>query len=389
MTQIASVAILIFWANVGLLAYIYWAYGAILRILVRLIRGRDHKFGFHDGAWPAVTALLTVHNEGCQIEGRLINLSEQIYPGEIEILVCSDGSDDRTDELASKFHGPRSVRLLQTARLGKSGAQNIAMREAKGEIVVLTDAETRFDAKCIYEMVSAFAEETVGCITANLRFRNYAGAIAKNQGFYWKYELALRDLESRLGILAVTSGQAMAFRRKLFRELPPFAGDDCIIPLDVVDQGYKVIHCPSAVAHDNTERRAVRELRSRIRMTARNWTGMWLYPTLLNPVSKPGYALALWSHKLLRWLASSCLIWLPCGALAMFVTSTQTLTAYFFATFAAIAGIGWWADRNEKSIPIAGTVYSFCLANLGFLLGVIRAILGHRITSYRLDGGLR
>jgi hypothetical protein len=73
----------------------------------------------------------------------------------------------------------------------------------------------------------------------------------------------------------------------------------------------------------------------------------------------------------------------------MFVTSTQTLTAYFFATFAAIAGIGWWADRNEKSIPIAGTVYSFCLANLGFLLGVIRAILGHRITTYRLDDGLR
>jgi cellulose synthase/poly-beta-1,6-N-acetylglucosamine synthase-like glycosyltransferase len=385
----AIVSVVLFWASAGLLGYVYWGYGAILRLVVALNRRRGQTGGFENGAWPSVTVLLTVHNEQDQIENRLTNLSEQVYPGQIKILVCSDGSDDATEEITARFRGPYSVRLIRTERLGKSGAQNIAMREIASDLVILTDAETRFDVKCVRELAATFSDKSVGCVTANLRFGEQPGVIARSQGLYWGYELTLRNLESRLGILAVTSGQAMALRRSLFRELPSFAGDDCIIPLDIVAQGYKVVHGSDALAYDIMESEQHTELRARVRMTMRNWTGTWQYPNLLNPFARPGYAFALWSHKLLRWLASASLVGMGVGSIGMLVTSTEVLPAYGFLIFLGAGAFGWWADRSGRSVPVAGTVYSFCLANVGFLIGLTRATLGHRITAYRSASKIR
>ena len=109
----------------------------------------------------------------------------------------------------------------------------------------------------------------------------------------------------------------MAVRRQLLRPLPAHVGDDCIIPLDVVAAGALVRHAATAIAHDVNETRIHRELRARARMTARNWTGTWMHPRLLSPLHHPGFAFALWSHKLLRWLSPVLLAMMGGSALLL------------------------------------------------------------------------
>jgi len=384
MSWLGFIAAVVFWSNVVLLAYVYWGYGVVLDLLVRLRGERPLRGRFDASSWPFVTILLTVHNEERNVARRLANLMEQDYaPGRVDIVVASDGSTDGTEAIVEDFSRGRPVKLVRTGRLGKSAAQNIAMRHVSGEIVVLTDAETSFDASCLRELVGVFADARGGAATAHLRLLERSGAVAASQGRYWSYELKLRELESRIGILTVASGAAMAFRRALFRDLPAHVGDDDIIPLAVAAQGRRVVHCPAALAYDALEHADGREFHSRVRMTMRNWTGIWMVSSLLDPFRHRGYALALWSHKLLRWLGSPGLVVMAAAAAVMGATGTQPLAVVAFAAFLADGGLGLWASRRGRSIPVAGTVYSFLLANAGFLIGLCRALSGSSVVTDR------
>jgi len=380
---LGNLGLTLFWSCAAVLIYVYWGYGALLKLIL-LVRGEiPLRARYGEADWPFVTILLTVHNEKDTIERRLQNLLEQDYTVDrIEVLVASDGSTDGTDQIVAAFKADGRVRLIRTGRLGKSGAQNIAMREAKGEIVVLTDAGASFDRSCVREMVAPFRNNSVGCTTAHLRLLERSGAVASSQGMYWSYELNIRDLESRVGILAVTSGQAMAFRRSLFRDLPAFVGDDCIIPLYVSYQGYRVVHCGAALAYDSMEHEDMREFRSRVRMTMRNWTGTWMVPSLLDPFKNPGYAFALWSHKLLRWLGSVALLGMTVAAVLLAMVGAQPVIVIGFGLFLGTGALGLVMSRKEKPIPVAGAVYSFLLANLGFMCGLGKALTGGRILTY-------
>jgi cellulose synthase/poly-beta-1,6-N-acetylglucosamine synthase-like glycosyltransferase len=387
MSALAIVSIFAFAAGFLFLVYIYWGYGAVLRLFVSRERMRD-AFPASDEL-PRITVLLTVHNEEKNISARLANLAEQDYPADrFDITVCSDGSTDGTEALAAAFEAPCRISVIRSSRLGKSGAQNAAMPQVSGEIIVLTDAEARFERGFLRAMARAFANPDVGCATAHLMFVERAGGVAVNQGRYWAYELALREMESRLGILAVASGQAMAFRRNLFRPLPTFIGDDCVIPLDVVDQGSRVVHCRDAIAFDVMESEAGREFRTRVRMTLRNWVGTWRYPCLLNPVRHPGYAFALWSHKLLRWVGWIGIALMLFGSIGMLISATAVLLALSFGVGLLVGAAGGFAESRNLKLPVANTVYSFLLANAAFMVGVIRAMAGHQIVAYR-SGSLR
>lgn len=385
MSGAGPIAAVAFWLSAALLVYVYWGYGALLGLLVAVRRTSSPvRSGFVDAAWPSVAVLLTVHNEERQIERRLENLLAQDYPpGRLDIVVASDGSIDRTEAIVEAYGRSGPVRLVRSPRLGKSAAQNEAMRSIDADIVVLTDAEARFDPGCVRALAAAFADPATGCATAELHHIDSAGAIGRSQGLYWTYELKLRALESRLGILGVASGAAMAFRRELFRDLPTFAGDDCIIPLEVVRRGQFTVHCPKALAWDRAHDEQAAELRARIRMTMRNWTGTWLFPELLDPRRHVGYAFALWSHKLLRWLCPIALLAMTSAAAIMAFDGTGRLAAVAFALALILGVVGWGAAAAGRSLPVAGQIYSFLLANLGFLIGIGRALRGERLAAYR------
>lgn len=377
----ADILFLVWLVALGILFYVYYGYLLVLRLLAWATT--KVRAAPPEAPLPTVTVLLTVRNEEDRIGAKLDNLLALDYDRDrMEIVVASDGSTDRTNDIVLQYASRTPLRLLSFERLGKSEAQNRAIRESRGEIIAFTDADCTLASDYIRELVRHFADKHVGCVTSNLR-RSSGGSLAHSQSYYWDYEIKLRELESRLGILAVASGSAMAVRRSAFVPLPPDVGEDCIVPLDVVLQELEVIHAATAHAADRTETEPEEEFHARVRMTLRNWIGTWRRPALLNPISHPGYAFALWSHKLLRWLSPVLILIVSSTSFGFIghpiLWPLSLLTVIFFG----LAGLGWLAQIIGIGLPVIGTVYGFCLANLGFLIGVAKALAGRSVVSYR------
>lgn len=372
-----------------ILYWIYDGYGRFLQLLC-LFKRRDTSLtatGHEPGeSLPSITLLLTVHNEERVIHQRLQNILECDYPADrLQIVVASDGSTDQTNEIVRSFDSTR-VKLFESPGLGKTGTQNIAIRDIASDIIAFTDADIVFDRAWFRQISAVFSNPKVGAVDGRLLYGEATAAMQTSQGFYWNYELKLRHLESQLGILAVVAGACFAIRRSLFVPMDPAIGEDCIVPLDIVSQGFRVVHEPLAKAWDSFEQDSRITLRRRIRMTLRNWQGTWTRSALLNPFRNPGYAFALWSHKLLRWLSPVFLVTATISSLSSLIIAPGLFSAAMFAPFGLLflmAAVGWKSLNGGLRIPGAGAAYSFVLANTAFLIGIWRAMTGHQIHSYR------
>ena len=379
-----------------ILYWIYDGYGRFLQLMVLLKRDElrtitasepkdvEHK---NEDRWPTMTVLLTVHNEETIIRRRIENILQCDYPaGRLTVLIASDGSTDSTNDIVRSFFD-RGVRLFESPGLGKTGTQNAAIRSIESDLIAFTDADILFDADWCKQIARRFQNPQVGAVDGRALYEApTSDALQASQGFYWTYELKLRLLESQLGILAVVAGACFAIRRNLFVTMDPAIGEDCIVPLDIVTQGFRVVHEPLAISRFDSEEDSSITLRRRIRMTLRNWQGTWTRSHLLNPLRHPGYAFALWSHKLLRWLSPLFLATASCCSMAQLIVAPSLASALIFAPFGglfALAGIGWISARRHLQVPGTGAAYSFLLANVAFLIGIWRAVTGHRIHSYR------
>ena len=265
--------------------------------------------------------------------------------------------------------------------MGKSAVQNFAAQNARGEILFLTDAEACARTDALQVIISNFADAQVGLVTATVYLGEPVNAIAKGQGLYWRYELFLRQAESDLATLATSSGAALAMRRELFVPMEQYYGDDCILPLDVRLQGYRVIQEPRAIVCDTFPHSLEGELRARARMVARNWTGTWSRPAVLNPWRFPGTAWGLVSHKLLRWLTPFFLMALLVATTVSCLHGRYVWLWLLQAGFYAAATAGWLQIRARRQTRALALPFVFCLANVGFLLGMIRALRGERVVA--------
>lgn len=373
------------------LYWIYDGYGRFLAGVVRVLdwfRSETVAAAVADGDLPSVTVLLTVHNEEQSIGQRLANLLSCDYPAEkYQILVASDRSTDQTDELVRNTKDPR-IRLFCSSGPGKTATQNAALSLIDSDLIVFTDAGTVFDKYFVRRIAGCFGDPQIGGAAGYLLFdaaesdTAATSANVRSQGYYWAYELKLRTLESRLGILAVVAGAAFAVRRCVMQPMNPSIGEDCIVPLDVVSQGYRVVHELSAIAQEQFGQDTGVTLRSRIRMTLRNWQGTWSRPQLLNPLRHPGYAFALWSHKLLRWLSPLFLVLAVCSSAWLAVFQPGLLSGLAVAPFVGLFGMAALGAMGRR-VPGAGAAFSFLVANLAFSIGVLRALRGNRVFSYR------
>ena len=378
-------------------AALYWIYDGYARFLSlcvtvhRLSGGRgaglSSEADIEAAAYPDMTVLLTVHNEQDVILKRIANLLECDYPADrLNVLVASDGSTDQTSDLVRSIEDNR-VRLIETPGLGKTGTQNLALKKVNSDIVVFTDADIVFDHQFFNRIAERFRDVRVGAVDGRLLYSSSASdSTINSQGFYWNYEMKVRRLESQLGWLAVVAGASFAVRRELLQPMESSIGEDCIVPLDVVKQGYLVVHEPTAIAYNAFEEGVGLTLRRRIRQTLRNWQGTWSRPELLNPLRHPFYALALWSHKLLRWLSPVFLLVALVTSSWLLVTVPNVFSMVAAAPFLALfgmAGLGWLANSVGRRIPGTGVAFSFLLANTAFLVGVVRATFGSRIHAYR------
>jgi len=369
--------------SLGVVTYVWAGYPLFVFALASLFsRKRTPAIRSDD---PFVSVIIPVHNEENKIATKLRDCLDLLYPDDrFEIIVASDGSTDKTEEIVHRFaaQDSRIHWLPSESRVGKSVVQNLAARRAHGEFLFFTDANTAMPPGVLRTMVENMTDPGVGLSTATVLFGRPNDAVEKGQGFYWRYELFLRSAESNLGILATGSGQALLVRRELFRPLPPYSGDDCIIPLDVRAQGYRVIQERDVNVFDAMPHSIDGELRARIRMTARNWTGTLSRPAVLNPLQFPLTSLGLLSHKLLRWLTPLLLATIFVSSLLLSFSGKLRPLLWLQLAFYLSALVGWQLTRKQRPAWVFGYSFSFCLANVGFLLGVVKAFRNQKIVAY-------
>jgi len=223
-----------FWASAGALVWTHLAYPLAARLGARL---RTRPVRYDENALPSVALIVTAHNEESVIARRVENLLALDYPADrLELVVTSDASSDATDELAEKA----GARVIRNARGGKVAAQNSAVRQTTGEIVAFSDANSTWAPDALRRLVRNFADPGVAYVCGRLNIQSDDGR--NQEGLYWRYELALRADESRLGSVTGGNGSIYAVRREDYVEVDPRFGHDLSLPYLLVQRGRRAVY---------------------------------------------------------------------------------------------------------------------------------------------------
>lgn len=373
---------IVFWAAGVAVLYAYAGYPLLLAILARLRPARPVR---RDEITPSVCVLLIAHDEELRLASKLRNCLELDYPRDLlEILVVSDGSSDRTEEIARQFadSGVRLVSLPRPAR-GKAAAIVRAVAETEAEILLFCDTRQELEPDALRQLVANFADPSVGAVGGELHIRVPEGATAgEGVGLYWRLEKLIRRLESRFDSTVGVSGCIYALRRELFEPIDPRTIlDDVSIPMGVVLKGRRVLFEPRARCYDQLNEEARLEYRRKVRTLAGNYQLVWLRPALLDPRRNR----LLWqfvSHKLARLAVPWCLLALLASSalLAAGGSSLHRLTFLAQAAFYALAILGLLPFAAHSRSRLLSVPSAFALLNLasasslfGFLLGTQRA----------------
>jgi cellulose synthase/poly-beta-1,6-N-acetylglucosamine synthase-like glycosyltransferase len=304
-----------------------------------------------------------------------------------EVLVGSDGSTDATDAIVEDISRKEArVRLLAFPRSGTTPTQHAMFEAASGDIVLLTDAETRFRPDCVAAIAKAFRDPRVGCATGRLDwFGEDATATSRNEGLYWRYERRIRALESRAGFMTAGTGAILAVRRSSYRPVTATTGMDHLLPLFVLEQGQLVVFVGDAVASDRPISGLREQFRNRTRTATRGIEANLSMVGRLAPWRHPRAALAVWSHKLLRW-ATPGFVMLAAGTGAALAATGQPGYALAPAIIAAggVAAIVAHAISRTGRKPPRPLAFAraFAVVNLAFGLAWINVLRGRRIEAW-------
>jgi cellulose synthase/poly-beta-1,6-N-acetylglucosamine synthase-like glycosyltransferase len=352
----------------SLIIYVYFGYPLLLRAGAL---GRAKVFAT-GSAQPGLSIIVPAHNEESQMEAKLINLLSLHYPYDrVEILVGSDGSSDSTEEIVRRF-AHRGVRLVSfPQQRGKSAMQNALVAAAGKDILLFTDADCFCAPDSLQLTVEHFRDQRVGLVTASPRYVNGTHTtVAKNESLYLRYEAWLRRLESERGLLAMASGSFFAMRRALWQPLPADMGDDFVLPLRVAQAGMLTrLDQRLSVLTNLSQSEPKSILKLKIRIIRKDFRGLLSHRPLLNLIGHGSLAVALWSHKLLRWLVPYFLIALLLSNIALFGRPAFTIFFALQSAFYAVALAGFisprCSSRTACSVPM-----SFCLVNFASLVAL-------------------
>ncbi len=374
---------LLFWIPVVVVTWVYLLYPAVAAVAAAI---RPFRIRHSLAAPRLVTVGIAVHNEAGDLEERVVNVLGQQTEFELEVVVASDGSTDATDAIAARLaEDDRRIRLLSLPRGGTSAAHNAIFRSARGDVVVLTDAETRYLPGCLDALVAPFRDPRIGCTTGHLSWRNDGSTpTSQQEGLYWRYELAVRGVESRAGWLTAVTGALLALRPDCYRPLPDSASHDQLLPLYARDLGYAVVAVPEARATDRGITSLGQQFRNRARTATRGIRANLAMVSRLTPWRRPSAFLAIWSHKLLRWATP----WLALAAVigaVLLVARGETvylIPIVLAVALLALAGLGYVLRLAGRRASWAALPLAVVVVNAAFLVGWLNILRGHRLTAW-------
>jgi cellulose synthase/poly-beta-1,6-N-acetylglucosamine synthase-like glycosyltransferase len=357
----------VFWLSAGALAWTHVGYplaaAALARRRPRPVRQADLS--------PRVTVVVAAHNEEGVIGRRVVNLLELDYPHDrLDVVVASDGSEDATwQEVQALAAADTRVRVADRPRAGKVAAQDAAVAETTSEIVCFSDANSIWARDALRKLVRNFADPEVGYVCGRLELERPDGT--SREPLYWRYELWIRENESRLGSITGGNGAIYAVRREDYRESDPRLGHDLGFPYVMAQNGRRAVYDPEALAFEKAARDSEDELGRRVRMQSQSWLHI-LSGRMLRP-AQPLFLAQLVSHRVLR-------------------NSTGVLHIALFGASAALerrkpvyrralaAQVAWLAlaaaGRLRVPLPGAALAYYYLAMTGATVAGLVRCLRG-------------
>ena len=377
---------LVFWISIFILIHSYLLYPGIIKIISLFFKQKKYE----NEPPFTISILISAYNEEKVIRERLSNIAGLDYDlTKVEVLVGSDCSSDKTDELLLelKKEYPWLYVYLFEKRRGKVSVINDLVREAKNEILLFTDANTEFDQFSAKYLVAHFNDPLVGGVCGRLRLLEYKADPEKNieEKNYWEYETLIKKPEGKCGILIGANGGIFAIKRRLFQEIPlerPVT-DDLYISLSILKQKYKFIYEPNAIAYEEVAPYLIHEFKRKIRFSATNfYTLIYFIYLLFSKNVLLSYA--FWTHKVIRWLTPIFLILI--FILNVFLID-QNITFKIFllvqVIFYMLAISGFLLKKiNVRISPLLMSFY-FLMTNVALFIGLIKFLFGRQTAFWQ------
>lgn len=358
--------------------YAYFGYPALLRGLRALRRPRADPG--EPAEWPRISITVPAYNEEAQIAETLESLLSLDYPEERrQILVVSDASSDRTDEIVRGF-ADRGVELLRLEeRSGKTAAENAAARRLDGDIVINTDASIRIRPDALRRLVRHFQDPDVGLASGrDMSVSSVEDETNRGEQGYVGYEMGIRELETAVSGIVGASGCFYAIRADLHRlPLPESLSRDFAAALNTREQGFRPISVSDAVCKVPRAPSLKKEYRRKVRTMTRGMETLLHKRALLNPLRFGAFSWMLFSHKVCRWL----LPWtglLGAAGLAL-LAPAHPLAGWLLAAgllLVAVA-VGAWTVADRVDLPRPLQILAFgVMSNLAALHAGLRVVRG-------------
>ncbi len=387
-----TATIIFFWVLIFIVFYAYAGYGIVLYTLVKLKRIVKGGTTFHNPDFePDVTLFVAAYNEKDYVKIKVENSLALDYPEKkLKLVWVTDGSDDGTPELLKSY--PRIEVHHQPERAGKIGAMNRGMKLVNTPIVIFTDANTMLNPEAIRNIVRHYANPKVGGVAGEKRIakKDKDAAAGAGEGIYWKYESALKRLDSELYSVVGAAGELFSVRTSLFHDVEKDTLlDDFILTMRITQQGYIVKYEPEANATETSSANVEEELKRKVRISAGGLQSVVRLKALLNIFKYKTLSWQYISHRVLRWTLGPLalpFIFILNLVIAMnyglFVPEFYTLLFWGQVLFYIAALAGWYLENRKLKVKVLFVPYYFFIMNLSVYLGFRRFIKGRQSVNW-------
>ncbi len=366
----------IFWLMAFIIAYTYFGYSLLIYLISLVVNNKVNKMDIE----PSVTFLITAYNEEGNIHKKLENTLSLDYPEDkLEIIVASDGSTDRTDEIVREFNDRGVVLHRVEGRVGKTETQNQAVKIAKGDVIIFSDVTTEYKEDAIRKFVRNYNDDTVGAVSGRYEYIDPKGTqVGLATILFWKYENFIKSRQTRIKTITGACGCIYSVRRELYEPLRKDVISDLVEPLKILGKGYRIAFEPEAIAYEQTTERSSQEFNMRIRVISRGMNGLLSVKGLLNPFRYGFVSFQLFSHKVLRWLIPFFAIILFFADLALLGNRFYNLIFILQVFFYLFALLGWIVDHFNLRIKLFSLPLYFCVVNLASAVSFIKTVWGEK-----------